>query len=122
MIESQVRKFHILLEKKIRQGGYKESDVEKTLSWEEGTIRQLLTGEEELMVEQMLMILDVIGVEPKVFFAELSDQVGGLSADFAKFKTLVGNVVNLLVKNGVITAADLAIAVAAQSRDGRGHP
>ncbi len=124
MIETQVRKFHTLLEKKIRERGYEESDVEESLDWETGTLRQLLTGEQELKVEQMLEILAVIGVDPKAYFAELyvGLPVGGLSAELVEFKTVVGSVVNLLVKNDVISAEDLMSAVAAQAAGTDGPP
>ncbi len=116
MMETQVRKFHTLLEKKIRQRGYEESDIEESLDWEAGTIRQLLTGEQELKVEQVLAILAVIGVDQKVYFAELYGlPVGGLSAELVELKTLVDSIVNLLVKNDVVTADDLVSAVAAQA-------
>ncbi len=115
MIETQVRKFHTLLEKKIRQRGYEESDVEESLDWETGSIRRLSTGEQELKVEQVLVILAVIGVDQQAFFAELYGLAVDVSpAELAELKTLVGSVVNLLVKNGVVTADDLMSAVAAQ--------
>ncbi len=118
MIESQVRKFQTLLERKIHQRGHEESDVEEDLGWEAGTIRRLLTGKEELGVRQVLAILGVIDVDPKAFFAELYGlTVGGLSADVAELKNMVGSVANLLVKNGVVTADELMNAVAAQAAE-----
>ncbi len=115
MIESEVRKLHTLLERKIEETGYTQLEVEEALGWEEVTIAQLLAGEEELRVRQVFVILEVIGVDPKAFFAELYGlATGELSAELAELKALVGSVANLLVENGVVTAADLVSAVAAQ--------
>ncbi len=115
MIETEVHKLHTLLKEKIDETGYTPLEVEETLGWENVTIAQLLDGEEEMRVRQVLVILDRIGVEPKTFFAEIYGLAAGdLSAELAELKALVGSVANLLVDNGVVTTADLASAVAAQ--------
>lgn len=90
------------------------------MGWEEGTIARLSTGEEELGVKQALVILGAIDVAPKAFLAELYGlTAGGLTAELDELKTSIGSMVNLLVKNGVVTADAVASAVAAQVRSRR---
>ncbi len=120
MVESQVRKLQTLLERKIEERGYTQLEVEKAVGWEKGTLDRLLTGEVELSVKQAFMILGVIGVDPEAFFAELYGLASGaLPAELAELKSVVGSVVNLLVKNGVVTADAVVSAVAAQARPPR---
>ncbi len=58
---------------------------------------------------------DVIGVDPKAFFAELYGLAASdVSAKLAELRALVGRVTNLLVDNGWVTTDDLVSAVAAQ--------
>ena len=116
MIESQVRELQALLERKIDERGATKAEIEQGLGWEEGAIGRLLAGEEPLTVEQVFAILGVIRVDSDVFFTELSGPITGtLPLKLAELKTLIGGVVNLLVRNDVITADALANAVAAQA-------
>ena len=60
-----------LLRNKIRERGFTQLEVQEALSWGRSYISQLLTKQKSLRVEQVLLILEVIGVEPGEFFGEL---------------------------------------------------
>lgn len=60
-----------LLRNKIREKGFTQLEVQETLGWGRSYISQLLTKQKSLRVEQVLLILDVIGVDPADFFGEL---------------------------------------------------
>lgn len=71
MVEKEVDRVLTLLRNKIRERGFTQLEVQEALSWGRSYISQLLTKQKSLRVEQVLLILDVIGVEPADFFAEL---------------------------------------------------
>ena len=59
---------------------------------------------------------DTIGVDPDAFFAELYGLTAGpLPSELAELQAMIGSIVNLLVKNDVVTAGAVARAVAAHS-------
>jgi transcriptional regulator with XRE-family HTH domain len=60
-----------LLRNKIRERGFTQLEVQEALSWGRSYISQLLTKQKSLRVEQVLLILEVIGVEPGEFYGEL---------------------------------------------------
>ena len=60
-----------LLRNKIRERGFTQLEVQESLAWGRSYISQLLTKQKSLRVEQVLLILEVIGVEPGEFFGEL---------------------------------------------------
>ena len=60
-----------LLRNRIRQKGFTQLEVQKALGWGRSYISQLLTKQKELRYKQILLMLDVIGVSPEEFFAEL---------------------------------------------------
>lgn len=60
-----------LLRNKIRERGFTQLEVQEALSWGRSYISQLLTKQKSLRVEQVLLILGVIGVSPQEFFGEL---------------------------------------------------
>ncbi|MEM6797432.1 MAG: helix-turn-helix transcriptional regulator [Acidobacteriota bacterium] len=61
----------MLLRNKIREHGFTQLQVQEQLEWGRSYISQLLTKQKSLRVEQVLLILDVIGVEPAAFYGEL---------------------------------------------------
>ena len=71
IVEREVNRCLTLLSDKIRQRGYTQLEVQQILGWGRSYISQLVTQTKKLRLEQVLSILDVIGVEPADFFAEL---------------------------------------------------
>lgn len=70
-VEKEIDRILTLLRNKIREQGFTQLQVQAELEWGRSYISQLLTKQKSLRVEQVLRILDVIGVEPAEFFAEL---------------------------------------------------
>ncbi|MEM7353121.1 MAG: helix-turn-helix transcriptional regulator [Acidobacteriota bacterium] len=56
---------------KIRERGFTQLEVQEALGWGRSYISQLLTKQKSLRIEQVLLILNVIGVEASDFFDEL---------------------------------------------------
>lgn len=80
--QEEVDRMLITLRNKIRERGFTQLKVQSDLKWGRSYISQLLTKQKSLRVEQVLQILDVIGIEPAEFFAELfkwSQDDGGLA-------------------------------------------
>jgi transcriptional regulator with XRE-family HTH domain len=69
--ERELDRVLTLLRNKIRERGFTQLEVQEALSWGRSYISQLLTKQKSLRVEQVLLILEVIGVEPGEFFGEL---------------------------------------------------
>lgn len=70
-IEKEVDRILTLLRNKIRERGFTQLEVQEKLNWGRSYISQLLTKQKSLRVEQVLMILETINVNPKDFYAEL---------------------------------------------------
>ena len=60
-----------LLRNKIRERGFTQLEVQEALGWGRSYISQLLTKQKSLRIEQVLLILNVIGIDPGDFFGEL---------------------------------------------------
>lgn len=71
MVEKELDRILTLLRNKIRERGFTQLEVQDTLGWGRSYISQLLTKQKSLRVEQVLLILSVIGVDPADFFSEL---------------------------------------------------
>jgi len=70
-IENEVGRVLTLLRNKIRERGFTQLEVQDRLKWGRSYISQLLTRQKSLRFEQVLMVLEVIGVEAAEFFSEL---------------------------------------------------
>ena len=70
-VEADVERCLTLLRNKIREKGFIQTQVQEALGWGRTYISQLFRKQKKLKVEQVLLILDVIGVEARDFFAEL---------------------------------------------------
>lgn len=70
-VEKEIDRILTLLRNKIREQGFTQLQVQAELDWGRSYISQLLTKQKSLRVEQVLKILDVIGIEPAEFYAEL---------------------------------------------------
>ncbi len=69
--QDEVDRMLIALRNKIRERGFTQLKVQADLNWGRSYISQLLTKQKSLRVEQVLQILDVIGIPPAAFFSEL---------------------------------------------------
>jgi transcriptional regulator with XRE-family HTH domain len=70
-MDREVDRILTLLRNKIRERGFTQLEVQDKLDWGRSYISQLLTRQKSLRVEQVLMILETIRVEPREFYAEL---------------------------------------------------
>lgn len=128
-VDQEVERYLTLLRNKIRERGFTQLEVQEALGWGRSYISQLLTRQKNLRVEQILLILNVIGIEPAEFFAEF---YGGPrpygSAASAQSRTNANHqvqtlrqqlhaVTELLLEKKLITAEGLSAAVATASQD-----
>ncbi len=120
----------------IRERGFTQLEVQEVLGWGRSYISQLLTKQKTLRVEQIVMILNVISVEPKDFWAEIY-QFGPFGAagttrrrkgsaraslpsldeatpgaDMRRIELLYEGIVNVLKRKDLIATAELADAIA----------
>ncbi len=70
-IDKELDRYLSLLRNKIRESGFIQMEIQERLGWGRSYISQLLTKQKALRLEQVLLILKVIGVEPREFFLEL---------------------------------------------------
>ena len=121
-VERQLDRILTLLRNKIRQRGFTQLEVQEALGWGRSYISQLLTKQKSLRVEQVLLILNVIGIDPAAFFAELYPPDSsayfhppagrlGPAEDYRKLQTLLRGLVDLLVNREIISAEELSAAV-----------
>ena len=122
-VERQLDRILTLLRNKIRQRGFTQREVQEVLGWGRSYISQLLTKQKSLRVEQVLLILNVIGVDPADFFAELyppeisaspapgDRREAALRGDYRSVRSLLRGLVDLLVNQKVITTEELSAAV-----------
>ncbi len=125
-VDSELDRYLTLLRNKIRERGYTQLEVQEVLSWGRSYISQILTRQKNLRVDQVLLILNVIGVEPREFFADLylprgagaspewpsePPMDGGEGAQFrrelGRFEALLNGLVRLLAERRVFTSSEL---------------
>ncbi len=75
-IEREIDRYLTLLRNRIREKGFTQLEVQEALGWGRSYISQLLTKQKTLRLEQVLLILNVIGADPATFFAELYPLAG----------------------------------------------
>ena len=120
--ERELDRYLTLLRNKIREKGFTQLEVQEALGWGRSYISQLLTKQKTLRIEQVLLILNVIGIEPGEFFGELygadlrkAPPMGTAAhREFEQMKRMLQSMTELLLKRGLITNTDLAEAVAKQ--------
>lgn len=131
IVDKEVDQVLTLLRNKIRERGFTQLQVQEALSWGRSYISQLLTKQKSLRVEQVLLILDVIGIDPADFFSELYHyprapvayrDVGpaaphgdDLGSSFEEVRGLVRGLVWLLIDKEVIDVDELTAAVKTRS-------
>ncbi len=134
--EREVDRYLALLRNKMRQRGFTQLEVQEVLGWGRSYISQLMTKQKSLRLDQVLMILKVINVQPGDFFTELYArsvqrqsqrwQTSNQSLDpdleitgqhFRRLEALLKGVANALLRKGVITDSGLSAAVKNAERD-----
>lgn len=69
-VDAEVDSVLNFLRQKMKERGFSQVKVQSTLGWKGSYISQLFNRTKALRVEQILMILDVIGIEPLDFYSE----------------------------------------------------
>lgn len=132
-IEKEVDRILTLLRNKIRERDFTQLDVQGKLEWGRSYISQLLTKQKSLRVEQVLAILDVIGIDPSEFFAELyrwapaenapaaaastahnSAREAELNARIGDLQDSIERVTRILVEKNLLSLAELEGTVEAK--------
>ncbi len=133
-VEPEVDRFLTLLRNKIREQGFTQLEVQQALGWGRSYISQLLTRQKALRVEQVLLILSVVGIDPREFFQELygvdlyrgagpprqqaeGEAAGELQREVEDLRSLVHGLADLLLGEGLITAGDFSAAVGTVGRE-----
>lgn len=121
-----------LLRNFIQQRGFTQLEVQQALGWGKSYISQLLTKQKGLRVEQLLLILNVIGVDPQTFFAEFywpqgaptpsqqpppSPPAATAREEVRRVQATLAGLVDLLLKEGLVTARELRAAEKAARDD-----
>ncbi len=119
-VQQEVDRFLTLLGSKIRERGFTQLEVQEALGWGRSYISQLLTRQKALRIEQVLLILGVIGTPAVEFFAELyplppaatavGHQPAEMAESVAKLHCLLTSTLDLLVEKKLIAAEDLPAA------------
>lgn len=123
-----------LLRNMIRERGFTQLEVQEKLSWGRSYLSQLFTKQKALRVEQVLLVLDVIGVEPAEFYRELyrfptpsgsyleegdgsaaddGEGTAGIEVpeeDLSQLRAVLQGMVQLLLDKEVFTLEELAAA------------
>ena len=125
-----------LLRNRIRECGFTQLEVQDNLGWGRSYISQLLTKQKSIRIEQILLILNVIGVDPAEFWAEIY-QLGDFASSpgparhrrrttvsspfpdgddaesgLRRIRLLYDGIVRVLTQKNLITAAALEAAIA----------
>ena len=126
-VDHEVDRCSNLLRDRIRERGFTQLEVQETLGWGRSYISQLLTKQKKLRVEQVLLILSVIGIQPPEFFADLfalpmrtswpssAAARQPVAAALQQLRNEVHGVTELLLEKKLITAESLSAAVAEAS-------
>lgn len=130
-VDREVDRYLTLLSDKVRGRGFTQLEVQEALGWGRSYISQLVTKQKSLRLDQVLLILSVIGVKPADFFAELYQplQYHGrapapiepsaaavMSRELPRLKAYLLAVRKLLLDRGLISVDELEAAVDAADR------
>ena len=115
-VEREVDRYLTLIRNLVRSQGFTQLEIQEALGWGRSYISQLVTKQKALRVEQVLLILRVIGVDPREFFSELYRWHPGYSAaagndDFSELRRDIHGLANLLLEKQLISLEELSAAV-----------
>lgn len=71
LVQQEIRRVLLILRRTIRHQKLTQLQVQERLGWGHSSLSQLFTGQKRLRFDQLLAILQVIGVPPRRFFQEL---------------------------------------------------
>lgn len=131
-VQKEISRILLLLRSKIKERGFTQLEVQEALGWGRSYISQLLTKQKTLRVDQVLLILNVIGVDPGDFYSELYPQMGSLtphrppasvSTEYQSFldsveelRAVMHGLIDVLVSNQLISREELSGAVTASDQ------
>ena len=140
-VDGDLARIRSLLRRKIHERGFTQKEVQEFLGWGRHYVSMLVTGRKPIRVEQVLLILNVIGVTPEEFWGEVygfgeprtprnrrsgsplpPDRGRRWLEDLAAMRKLFDSVVGALQKKALIDSAGLEPAIARAGRapgDGR---
>ncbi len=126
-VERELDRCLTLLRDKIREQGFTQLEVQEALGWGRSYISQLLTRQKNLRIDQVVMIMNVIGVEPAEFFGELFGfgkpsrfssmspaaprQSVSLQQELKELEMMLQGLMGLLVEKRIVASSDLMAAV-----------
>ena len=129
-VEKEIDRILATLRNRIRERGYTQMEVQEVFGWGRSYISQLLTQQKTLRLDQVLQILNVIGVDPADFWGEIyqfgkfaegptrrrqqaapslpvARDRSTLPADLRRLKRLLDAVVSVLTQKNLITVREL---------------
>ncbi len=129
-IDREIDRYLALLRTKIAAQGLNQLEIQDILGWGRSYISQILHRQKGMRIEQLLLILNVIGVDPAAFFGELhgfggtpaaaseprraSTQAGSnedLARKVRRIDATLQGLVGLLLEKRIISARDLRASV-----------
>lgn len=139
-VQKDVDRMLKLLREKIRDRGYTQLRVQEALGWGRTYISQLFRKQKSLRYDQILSILDVIGIDAGEYFAEFygipfpgKEETYGFGYParnwipptygvdplaFEELRAQMSTLKRLLVEKGVLEAAELEAAMTPPPSDG----
>lgn len=129
-IDRELYRYLHLLRNKFHDQGLTQLQVQEVLGWGRSYISQLLKRQKSLRFDQLLLILQVLRVEPGEFFAELygwtlpppvardqSPARGTAEQQLEELRLLLDGLIRQLIENEVITGSELTAAVRAREAE-----
>ncbi len=118
----EVESLLLLLRQRIAGSGLTQVEIQQPLGWGASYVSQLLSRAKALRVEQLLLILGVIEIEPRSFFAEFylpeaigafrgeAGPVAGRGQEIEILRGQVQDLIRLLEEKGLVTAEEIEAA------------
>ncbi len=121
-VERDVERILTRLRGAIRERGYTQLEVQKALGWGRSHISRLLTRQQSLRVDHVHMILDVIGVQPGDFWAEVYSFRQPAPAADPRSQSRLDALIALLVQKRLVTPGELESAARESGAEGAARP
>ena len=134
-VEAELDRYLTVIRNKIRERGFTQLEVQETLGWGRSYISQLLTKQKTLKVEQVLLILHVIGVDSAEFFGELYARPQLLPeeppvpvappirrGETEEMSLLLRGLIHLLVEKRLVTGSEVRAAAEAADAEAAESP
>jgi len=79
--DRDLEKLRFLLRQRIAESGRTQTEIQHQCGWSGEALRQMLDGRMSLRIEAVLTLLNVLGVDPGRFFAQLFGAGNALNPD-----------------------------------------